>query len=254
MRASEIMDRRKAIVELLQENNEIRVSQLVNRFNVSDETVRKDLTYLEKEGVLEKKFGKAVRIKGKALEPVLNRTPVNKDKKIKLVQAALELIDENEHLIGLDQGSTVALLANALKNKPTKEFFSGSLAAILELVNSDHTIHCFGGVYSSNDMSFQNDTGKEMYPDIHLDICFFGSSGVANRKGFCTSSLVDAESKRILLRKSTKKIVLLDSTKFETTSLVQVAPWSEVDIVITNQGIPADYQQMIKTSSKLILV
>lgn len=102
-------------------------------------------------------------------------------------------------------------------------------------------------------MAFRN-SGNEVFPDIQFDLCFFGSSGVKNRKGFCTSSLIDAEAKRRMLKKSTQKIVLLDHTKFERTSLVQVAPWSEVDIVITSKGLPLDYERMIRANAKLVLV
>lgn len=57
-----------------------------------------------------------------------------------------------------------------------------------------------------------------------------------------------------MLKKSTKTIVLLDHTKFEKTSLVQVAPWSEIDIVISNKELPLDYERMIRAYAKLILV
>lgn len=253
MKAAEIAQRRKAITEWLYQEETIKVAQLVDFFHVSDETIRKDLAYLEKEGVLQKRHGKAVLVKEKELAPVSLRT-VNLKEKERIVTKALELITENDRVIGLDQGSTIALLAKQLLPFHQRQIFTGSLAAILQLVNGHHFIHSFGGQYSASDMAFRNDTGKEMYPDVQFDLCFFGSSGVKNRKGFCTSSLVDAESKRMMLRKSLKKVVLLDNSKFETTSLVQVAPWSEVDIVIANKGIPHDYERMISAFAQLILV
>jgi DeoR family transcriptional regulator of aga operon len=239
---------------MLYDKEIITVAELVKQLNVSDETIRKDLSYLEEEGIIEKKHGKAVLIRERKLEPVLQRTPVNLEKKNAVVCKALSFINESDLSIGLDQGSTVALLANQLKIFQQKQIFTGSLAAILELVNSNHTIHCFGGQYYSEDMAFRNDLGKEMYPDIHFDICFFGSSGVKNRQGFCTSSLVDAEAKRMMLRKSTMNIVLLDDTKFQSSSLVQVAPWRDVDVVITNSFIPREVAAFISNSTKLILV
>jgi DeoR/GlpR family transcriptional regulator of sugar metabolism len=254
MKAAEILNRRKKISELLYEKEVIKVTELVKLLNVSDETIRKDLAYLEEEGIIEKKHGKATLIKEKQLEPVLQRTPVNLVKKKALVKKALTLIQEEDLSIGLDQGSTIALLATQLKALPKKQIFTGSLAAILELVNSEHALHCFGGQYSAEDMAFRNEAGKEMYPDIHFDVCFFGSSGVKNRQGFCTSSLVDAQAKRMMLRKSTKNIVLLDETKFQSSSLVQVVPWDEVDLVITNKGISSELATTIRQACDLILV
>ncbi|WP_413538069.1 DeoR/GlpR family DNA-binding transcription regulator [Enterococcus malodoratus] len=252
MKAVEIAQRRKEITELLYQQNELKVSDLVKTFQVSDETIRKDLTYLAKEGVLKKQHGKATLVKEKELAPVFQRTTQFPEKD-RITQAALALITNEDYSIGLDQGSTLALLAKKILPLKEKQIFTGSLAAITQLANGHHKLFCFGGEYSPADMAFRN-SGNEILPDIHFDLCFFGSSGVKNRKGFCTSSLIDAEAKRRMLKKSTKKIVLLDQTKFEKTSLVQVAPWSEIDVVITSKGLPLDYERMISAYAKLILV
>lgn len=254
MKAEEIQARRQAITKILYQKNEVQINELVNQFQVSDETIRKDLKYLASEGILEKRYGFAKLIQSQPLEPVANRTPINYAKKDKLIQAAAKLIPKGRCTIGLDQGSTTALLANHLKMHDNKHIFTGSLAAILELINSKNSLYCVGGRYSQSDMSFQNDTANQLYDDIKYDLCFLGSSGVLGREGFCTSSLVDAEIKRHLLTKSTRKIVLLDSQKFNYSSLVQVAKWQAADIVITNKDIPADAKQVIETQTRLILV
>lgn len=254
MKASEINARRQQITELLYQNKTVKVTELVKEFNVSDETIRKDLTHLAHEGVLKKKYGGAELIQQEKLAPVSNRTPLYLDKKTPIIVKAAEYIPATSCSIGLDQGSTVALLAAKLRQLPEKQLFTGSLAAILELANSAHQIYCLGGRYAANDMAFQNDTSVELYPDIQLDLCFFGSSGVQGREGFCTSSLIDAELKRTLMKKSTKKIVLLDNTKFERSSLVQVAPWNAVDLVITNHSLPDEYRKMIAAETTLVTV
>ncbi|MGH1646986.1 DeoR/GlpR family DNA-binding transcription regulator [Enterococcus gilvus] len=252
MKAAEIAQRRKEITELFYHQNELKVRELVKKFHVSDETIRKDLTYLAKEGIIEKLHGKATLVREKELAPVFQRTSQFAEKEA-LTQAALDCITSDDYTIGLDQGSTLALLAKKMGPLEKKQIFTSSLAAISQLALSQHKLFCFGGEYSPADMAFRNN-GSEIYPDIQFDLCFFGSSGVKNRKGFCTSSLIDAEAKRRMLKKSTKKIVLLDHTKFEKTSLVQVAPWSSVDVVITSKELPLDYKRMISAYAKLILV
>ena len=110
MKAVEIAQRRKEITELLYQQNELKVSDLVKTFQVSDETIRKDLTYLAKEGVLKKQHGKAILVKEKELAPVFQRTTQFPEKD-RITQAALALITNEDYSIGLDQGSTLALLA-----------------------------------------------------------------------------------------------------------------------------------------------
>lgn len=72
MKAIEIAQRRKEITELLYQQNELRVHELVKKFHVSDETIRKDLAYLAQEGILEKHHGKAVLIKEKRISTCLS--------------------------------------------------------------------------------------------------------------------------------------------------------------------------------------
>ncbi|GHU43622.1 DeoR family transcriptional regulator [Bacilli bacterium] len=254
MKAYEIQNRRNKITDLLLAHQKVKVVDLVDKFQVSDETIRQDLVYLEKQGILKKIYGGAELLEQKQLEPVIDRTPIDHLEKQAIVNAASDLIPEHAVTIGLDQGSTIAMLANHLKSYQNKMIFTGSLAAILELVRSGNDLYCFGGKYAYSDMSFQNDTSDELYPDIKLDLCFFGSSGVLNRNGFCTSSFTDAVIKRKLLEKSSQKIVLLDANKFKTSSLIEVAPWSDVDLVISNQGIPTDIQASIEAQTRLILV
>lgn len=68
-----------------------------------------------------------------------------------------------------------------------------------------YKLFCFGWEYSPLDMAFRN-SSTEMYPDIQFDLCFFSSSGIKNRKGFCISSLLDVEAKRLMLKNLLKKL------------------------------------------------
>lgn len=260
MKANEIVDRRKEITEILYQEESVKTADLMKRFNVSKETIRKDLVFLEEEGMLKKKYGGAELISKrellskKELDHVMQRSPREFSKKERIVQAALKQLPLDTKSIGLDFGSTVSLLALQLNDYSPKQIFTGSLAAILELVNGPHSVYCLGGYYSDPHMAFQNDSKIDLYPDIHLEVSFFGSGGVKNRAGFCTSSLVDAEQKRNLLQKTGKKIVLLDDTKFESTSLVEVASWEEIDLVITNKETPIEFQREIARKTKLLAV
>ena len=260
MKANEIHDRRKMITELLYKEDFVKTADLMERFNVSKETIRKDLVFLENEGMLKKKYGGAELISKrellskKELDHVMKRSPREFDKKERIVQAALKQLPLDTKSIGLDFGSTVSLLAQRLNAYSEKQIFTGSLAAIIELINGPHSVYCSGGYYSDPHMAFQNESKIDLYPDIHLDVSFFGSGGVKNRNGFCTSLLVDAEQKRNLLKKTEKKVVLLDHTKFESTSLVEVATWEEIDLVITNKETPMEFQRNIARKTKLLAV
>lgn len=254
MKASEIHERRKKITELLYQNKEVKVKELITIFNVSDETIRNDLAFLEEQGISKKVYGGAKLVSPDKLDPVLLRTTTNYNQKLAIAEKALELLPNENCSIGLDQGSTVAMLANLLRKSQNKTIITGSLASILELIKSSNDVYCLGGKFSYEDMAFHGSLAGEPFPNIQMDICFMGSSGVKGRNGFCTSSFVDAEIKRQYLRKSTKKVVLLDSSKFELSSLVEVAPWNEIDIIITNNDAPAEVINKIREETQVLLV
>lgn len=254
MKASEIYARREKIKDLLYENKEVKVKYLVKMFHVSDETIRNDLTYLEEQGILKRVYGGAKLVEPDKLEPVIQRTTVHYHEKLAIAEKALELLPSDNCSIGLDQGSTISVLASLISKTENKRIFTGSIAAILELLNSNNDIYCLGGKLSFEDMAFHGSLAGEPFPNIQMDICFMGSSGVKNRNGFCTSSFSDAEIKRQFLRKSMTKVVLLDSSKFESTSLLQVAPWSEIDYVITNKDAPKEEIEKIKKVTEVLLV
>jgi len=253
VKASEIQQRREQMTQLLIENKKIKVRQLVEHFHVSDETIRKDLKYLEEQGISKTVYGGAVLDQSDAIEPVINRTTTFLDDKTKIVKAALEFLPETSCVIGLDQGSTVALLARYLNHYQGKTVLTSSLTAIMELMNGSNDFYCVGGHYSKADMSFQGNFTSQALNDIRIDIGFFGSSGVMNRDGFCTSSFADAEMKRALLAKCQTKIVLLDHSKFSKSSFVKAADWGSVDCVITDKRAPEEMLEPIATKTKVII-
>lgn len=254
MKAVEIQQRRDQIARLLAEGGKVRVSQLTDLFHVSDETIRKDLKCLEEQGILKTVYGGAILDQSDLVEPVVKRTTTFLKDKLKIVKRALDFIPEDRCVIGLDQGSTVALLAHELNQYQNKVIMTRSLTSILELIHGTNEFYCIGGKYQPADMSFQGDaTGGLMY-DVRFDIGFFGSSGILNRNGMCSSSLADAEMKREMLDKCQLKVVLIDHSKFSRSSFVKVADWDAVDYVVTDSQAPGAVLHQIESRTKVIVV
>jgi DeoR/GlpR family transcriptional regulator of sugar metabolism len=253
MKASEIQERREKISHLLKVNNKVRVSDLVQTFQVSDETIRKDFEFLEKQGILKKVYGGAELNKTDGVEPVSQRTTSYHSEKMAIVTKAFEFIPEEKCIISLDQGSTVAMLARLLNKHRNKTIITGSLMSILELVESENKLYCTGGIFSKEDMSFQGNIASDTLRDIRADICFLGSSGILDRKGMCSSSFADAELKRELVNKSNKNIVLLDHSKFYKSSFVEAVKWESIDYVITNKEAPKDLVEKLSQVVKVII-
>lgn len=234
MKAIEIQQRRQRILTILNQERKIEVHTLVQKLQVSDETIRKDLAVLVDQGLIKKHYGMAELITTNNSTPVGLRDKTENHAKMLMAQTALKLIKPEMRFIGLDQGSSVAKLAEEIKQLSHKTIITRSLLSLIALKNGENEFFCPGGYYNANDMAFQGQNEAFMVTNTHLDISFFGSGGVKNRPGLCSTSFTDAELKKQMVEQSSVKVALVDHTKFEQTALVMVLPWSHFDYLITD--------------------
>ncbi|BDR59183.1 DeoR/GlpR family DNA-binding transcription regulator [Xylocopilactobacillus apicola] len=252
MKAIEIQQRRQKILTLLSEQHQLSVQKLTEILDVSDETIRKDLKVLVDQGMIKKSYGTAEIVSASPLPPVSHRDKTENPAKSAIAATALTLITPTMRSIGLDQGSTVAKLAARINDLHHKTVITRSLPALIELKDGDNEFFSPGGYYNYNDMSFQNIENPAL-PNIQLDISFFGSSGVKNSEGLCSSSFTDAAFKKQMNDQSTVSIALLDHTKFTQTSLVTALPWTKFDTLITDHKTPQEIVKQLQNDVKVIV-
>ncbi|BDR55547.1 DeoR/GlpR family DNA-binding transcription regulator [Xylocopilactobacillus apis] len=253
MKAVEIQQRREKILSLLKQQQKITVQSLVELLNVSDETIRKDLAILTEQGMIKKSYGVAELIPTTPVIPVGYRDKKEADAKSAIAKKALSLIKPTMRTIGLDQGSTIAKLAEYIKELHHKTIITRSLPSLIALKDGDNEFFTPGGYYNANDMSFQGQGEDNTLANIHLDISFFGSSGLKSRHGICSSSFTDAEFKKQMNLQSSISVALIDHTKFTQTSLVMVLPWTEFDLLITDDQTPENIIDDLKKQVEVIV-
>ena len=252
MKASEISERRNQIVELLKEKKFLKITEAVKLLDVSHETVRQDFNYLEKRGLLKKVYGGARLAENAPTDDLPLRETSHYADKLAIAREALKLIPAVPCTIGLDSGSTVALLAAELKSLPPKTIFTNSWASMTALLDSGHDLYFSGGRLLRSDMSFHGNITRNAFENIAMDLCFMGSSGVWNHSGICSASYPELDAKRQFIERSNTKVVLMDSSKFATSSFVEVAKWNEIDILITDNHIAAEMKARLERELKVI--
>ncbi|MFZ7130860.1 MAG: DeoR/GlpR family DNA-binding transcription regulator [Eubacteriales bacterium] len=254
MNAIEIANRRNKIVELIKKEKILHTSEAVEIFQVSNETIRKDFNYLESKGILKKIHGGATLSESDMIDPFVVRQTEHYEAKLAIAKKALEFIPKEPCILGLDVGSTVTIFAAQLSHLSGKTIITNSLTALQELIDSNNEVYCTGGKFSSHDMSFQGNIANNTLKDLAMDVSFMGSSGVYNRNGICSTSFQDINVKRELLNRSTKTILLMDSSKFTKSSFVEIANWEEIDTVITDDNIPIEIKHGLMDKVEVILV
>ncbi|WEV39994.1 DeoR/GlpR family DNA-binding transcription regulator [Lactobacillus sp. ESL0681] len=242
------LDRRNKLVQYISENGTVKISTLAKIFSVSRETIRRDILQLEKDGKITKWFGTVMPVNDFNIPAVEQRMTVNQSQKVAICNKALEYMPKSA-VIFIDAGSTLLWLAKALKNKSGYTILTSSIPVINELAASKNRIIILGGVIDPATMSVMGTQTLEFLNTIKIDTAFLGTSGFAKHQGPTGNSFNDGEIKQKIMQNSQTKIVLADSSKAVYTSLSQYSTWNNIDLLITDNNIPAktleDLQQKV---------
>lgn len=235
-------ERYKKILEILDNENSVKVSALTSIFNVSLETIRRDLEFLEKEDKLKRVYGGAVKKanKIKTLSYPL-RLEEGKKEKIQIAQTAMKYIQE-EQTLALDAGSTNFYVAKHLKKHFRRlTVITNSLAIANELSEMDeYNIFVSGGKLDSTREAFAGDIACRALSDFRVDIVFLGVSGVSLTEGITDYFTEQLSVQKILLNISQQNIILADSSKIGNIALHKVCDFSDVNLIITDSNLCND--------------
>ena len=245
--------RQKEIVEVLERNGGYKMTELANIFNVSKETIRRDLIHLNEIGAIQKKYGGAVSAYEFQSQPVSMKLEKNHDLKERICRKALEFIPQNS-IIYIDTGSTCTCLASMLKQYEGLTVITNSLSAAEALVDSKCMVHVAGGQLNSLNLSFEGYQTTSFLGTIKVELAFMGSTGFDQHNGPTTISFLDTQAKQTILHNSKTKIVLADSSKAETTAFAQYATWQEMDYFISDTNLPEETVKKLSELTNVITV
>lgn len=231
--------RKARILDSLRRNGAVGVGDMARSLGVSDMTIRRDLSELEREGHLTRTHGGAV-LTGRTIdgdEPSFSaRLARNREEKERIARAALALTD-GRRAVALDIGSTTFLLADLLRHRAGLKVFTNSLKIAAALGDAAGEVYVPGGRIRGEDLAIGGPSAVEAFDKLWFDIAFIGVSGITP-EGLFDYSFEDTELKRVYLRRSAEAVVLCDSAKFDRLSLVRVAGFDDVDRLVTDRPPP----------------
>ena len=237
LRGSDMLaiERKNEILDKLRAEQRVLVSDLAEYYNVTEETIRRDLDKLEKEGYATKTYGGAIL--GNSTKTDLSYTIRNKtnvDAKNQIAALASRLIEDGDHLM-LDDSSTSLYLAKKLKEKKNLTVITNSVELVVELNGIDGwTIILTGGRLKPDSLALVGDQTQQMLRGYHVDNAVMSCKGIDLEAGVTDSSEFHAQTKQSMLRCAKKKILILDSSKIDKVSFIDIAPLDAFDIVVTN--------------------
>lgn len=234
--------RRHTILSLLSEQGEVSVDQLAKLFDTSEVTIRKDLSALEKNGLLLRRYGGAVAMPQELIsEP---SQPVSAYKQA-IARAGVSCIREHARII-IDSGTTTAAMIPALGYQPGLVVMTNSLSVVSALRELEHepVLLMTGGTWDPHSESFQGQVAEQVLRSYDFDQLFIGADGIDLARGTTTFNELLGLS-RVMAEVAREVIVMVEADKIGRKIPNLELPWSSIHTLITDERLPAEAREQI---------
>lgn len=233
-------ERQQAIADLVAQRGRLSVNELADEYAVTTETVRRDLSVLERAAVVRRVHGGAVPFDSlTVLEPaVSDRDRANADAKNRIAKAALAFMPRSGGSVLIDAGTTTARLATLLPRDHKLTVITNGVpiaARLAGLANVD--LHLLPGRVRNTTQAAVGEQTVSALDLLRVDVAFIGTNGLSLGHGLSTPDHSEAAAKRAMVRSAQRVIVLADSSKIGREHTVRFAELSEVDVLVTDAGL-----------------
>jgi DeoR family fructose operon transcriptional repressor len=231
-------ERQQEILRLARDGGRVDVVSLAEEFQVTAETIRRDLKALDRAGLVRRVHGGAIPAGRLDLEPDLaERESTSADEKDRIARAAVPELPTEGTLI-LDAGTTVARLAGAIPLEASLTVVTHSLPIAARL--ADHPgiqLHLVGGRVRHRTRAAVDAWALRAYGEIRADVLFVAANGFSAGQGLTTPDLAEAAVKRAAVAAARRVVLLADSAKHGQEHFARFGAMSDVDLLITDSGL-----------------
>lgn len=230
-------ERHQQILATARADGRVDVNRLAEDLDVTPETIRRDLTVLERHGLVRRVHGGAIPVERLGFEPgIADREGRFAGEKERIAKAALDELPDGGAVI-FDAGTTTVRLAELLPLDRELTVVTHALPVAMVLATRPGiTLHLVGGTVRGRTLAAVGSWAERELADIHADVAFLGTNGLSVEHGLTTPDLAEAAVKRALVANARRTVVLTDHSKIGRVEFAHVVPLSAVDTVITDSG------------------
>lgn len=234
-----------ALLDTLRDSPVLTIKELADRFQVSEMTVRRDLDFLKENHLF---YGQSPSGQS-ALENeeylYSSEQIRNYENKEKIARFAANMISEGDILI-LDSGTTTGVLSKYIPTSLDLTVLCYNYHILSQLYSRDNLSLIFaGGYFHKKDLMFESAEGISLIKRIRANKMFVSASGVHEKLGMTCANNYEVVTKRAALESSLTKILVADSSKFGLVRPGYFARLEEIDVVITDEGLSAEWRDLI---------
>ncbi len=250
-----IAERHKFILEALKRDGFVKVNEMAKALEVTSVTIRKDLKYLEDRKLLYRTHGSASPVNPLASElNVTEKEKIKIEEKRRIALAACNLLEENDSII-IASGSTVYMFAENIKPIGHLTVVTASLkVSILLNEQNDVDVIQLGGTVRKNSASVIGDYPRRFFDDVTCSKLFLGVDGIDPEYGITNSNIEEAILNKKMMGSSLRTVILSDSSKFGKRGFGKICNLEQVDVIITDSGIPDSLATIIRESGIELII
>jgi DeoR family fructose operon transcriptional repressor len=250
-------ERQQAMADLIAKRGRVSVTELAEEYGVTTETVRRDLSVLERGGIVRRVHGGAVPAEALTVleTAVTDRDLAHGEQKDRIAKAALQFLPPEGGSVLLDAGTTTARLATYLPRDHALTVVTNAVpiaARLAGLRNVD--LHLLPGRVRRTTQAAVGDETVAALNVLRTDVAFVGTNGLSIAHGLSTPDQSEAAAKNAMIRSAQRVVVLADSSKIGHESTVRFGDLEQVDVLITDDGLSSDDQATLKAHDIEVVV
>ena len=250
-------ERQQAIADLVTQRGRLSVNELAESFQVTTETVRRDLSLLERAGLVRRVHGGAIPSAALTVleTAVADRDASRGEQTDRVAQAALAFLPAAGGSVILDAGTTTARLAPLLPHEPSFTVFTNAVPIAGRLAGRPTVdLHLLPGRVRRTTQAAVGEDTVAALSHLRADVVFLGTNGITVRHGLSTPDSSEAAAKRAMAAAARQVVVLADSSKIGHESTVSFADLAQIDVVVTDDGISeADHKALIDADVQVVV-
>ncbi|MFV0558297.1 MAG: DeoR/GlpR family DNA-binding transcription regulator [Enterococcus sp.] len=224
-------ERQQQILDLLEQENVVKVHDLTNLLKTSESTIRRDLQDLEDQGLLERVHGGAKKIRPLTFEANMREKEAShQSEKIQIAQLAATQVQESD-IIYLDAGTSTLAMIPFLKQLHSLTVVTNSVKHASLLIDAQIETIILGGKIKLTTNATLGFTSIQQLQQFHFNKVFLGTNGLDLKAGFTTPDPEEATLKRLALENSEHAFILADHSKFNQVTFTTIAPLKAATVI-----------------------
>ncbi|KUO94669.1 hypothetical protein ATW55_02035 [Ferroacidibacillus organovorans] len=240
------IDRMRAIAEIVRVKSSVRAVELARQFQVSGETIRRDLELLEREGLVRRVYGGAVDVHQASVSHYRERVVHRIDEKEAIGRLASTFVEDGDTLL-LDVGTTINLFSQFLLEKRNLTVITPSLQVATKLrAGNVGRVLVTGGELQADEAYLTGMLAESAVQKYYVDRAFISVGGISPEVGLTDFDEHEVRLRQVMMQRAKQVIVLADSSKLGVRAFTVIGMLDEMDILVTDDEITPEMRRHIE--------